>query len=163
MKKLIISRQGLSPSGRTTIKDENGKTAYKVKASFFLFSPNRKKKIYDLDKNLVFVIRNKFWHWFYASTFIFNNQKEKIATVKQSFKMGKTAYVVEGYKEEISITGNLMSLHLNITNGDKKLGTITAKFSVINTVMEVVAENDEDMPFIMALAMAVTNIRFRRK
>lgn len=50
---VIVRNKVFSLTGSSTVKDEAGKDVYRVKGKLRLFSPTRKKKIYDMDKKLL--------------------------------------------------------------------------------------------------------------
>ena len=45
---VIVRNKVFSLTGSSTVKDEAGKDVYRVKGKLRLFSPTRKKKIYDM-------------------------------------------------------------------------------------------------------------------
>ena len=68
------------------VLDENGQKAYQVKGR--VFSVTRKKFIYDLQGNLLFSVRNKYWTFFRKSVYIYDHRggtKQLLCRVKAPF------------------------------------------------------------------------------
>ena len=66
-------------------------------------------------------------------------------------------FVVEGYKDEILIDGDFFSPQATITRNGKPVGTINRKMSVVNDTFALEAA-ETDMPFMIALVIAIDNI-----
>ncbi len=94
------------------VLDENQNPVYKVKGK--VFSITRKKFIYDMQDNLLFTIRNKWFNWFVHKAYIYDANKNKIATVKDKFFNVNKEYFVQDYKDEIKLDGKFFSLTCNI-------------------------------------------------
>ena len=103
---VIVRNKVFSLTGSSTVKDEAGKDVFRVKGKLRLFSPTRKKKIYDMDKQLLYVVRNKFFNWFLHRAFIYDGHKNKICTLKNQMRVKGKKFIVEKCEDEISIDGN---------------------------------------------------------
>lgn len=151
---LYITNKLASLRGSSTVVDEDKNPIYKVKGKFF--SITHKKRICTLDNKVLYSVRNKFFNWWSHSAFIYDENKEKIARVKKKVDL-KGTFFVEGYKDEIKIEGNFFKLTSTIYRNGEQIGTIKReiKFFVDSFVLDA---NEEDMPFLIALVIAIDNI-----
>ena len=161
--KLIVTNKALSLGQGSSVKDTDGKDVYKVKGK--VFSVTKKKKIYDLDGNLLFIVRNKWFNFLHHSAFIYNAEGEQVAKVfAKNFKFEKRFYV-DGYSEPITIDGKLFKLGYTVNMNEKPVATITGKFRVfaLGDQFEIETENTELMPMLVALTIAMDNISDNRQ
>lgn len=73
-------------------------------------------------------------------------------------------YFVLGYKDEIKINGKFFGLTTQILKNGEVVGTIRHQINLIADGFELDA-NDEDLPFLVALVIAIDNItdkKYRR-
>lgn len=152
--KVIIKNKFFSLGGSSSVKNENGEDVFFVKGK--VLSPTHVKWVCDLNKNKLFKVRNKWFNFINERAYVYEG-KSKIAKVKHPFLSGKK-FVVEGYKDEILIDGDFFSLKSTITRNGKPVGTINREFTVINDTF-VLEADEADMPFMIALIIAIDNIR----
>lgn len=150
---VTIKNKLFSLGGSSSVKDENGENAFFVKGRFL--SPTHVKWVFDKNKNKLFKVRNKWFNFINQKAFVYEG-KTKIAQVKHPFLSGKK-FVVEGYKDEILIDGDFFSLTSTITKNGKPVGTINRKFVAVTDTFTLEAE-EQDMPFMIALVIAIDNI-----
>lgn len=151
--RVIIKNKFFSLGGSSSVKDEYGKDVFFVKGRFL--SPTRVKWVCDKDKNKLYKVRNKWFNFVNERAYVYEG-KEKIARVKHPFFSGKK-FVVEGYKDEILIDGDFFSPLSTITRNGNVVGTINREFSIVSDTFALEAE-EEDMPFMIALVIAIDNI-----
>lgn len=108
------------------------------------------------DKRL-FKIRNKWFNFFVHKAYIYDENKKEIATVKDKWFNTKGKYFVLGYKDEIKIQDNFFGLTSQILKNGEVVGTIRRQVAIIADSFELEA-NEEDMPFLVALVIAIDNI-----
>lgn len=152
--KLFIKNKFASIKGSSKVTNENDEEVFKVKGKFF--SLRRKKKIYDLDGNLLFIVKNKLFNTFKHSSFITNKEGQKICKVSNKF-LGN-GYDVLGYTDEISIDGFSLSGFSIIKNGNQ-IGTVSCKFFSLVDNYELTTQDDAAPAFLVALIIALDNIR----
>ena len=70
-------------------------------------------------------------------------------------------YFVMGYKDEIKIQGKFFGLTTQILKNGEVIGTIRRQITFINDAFELEA-NEQDMPFLIALVIAIDNICDKR-
>lgn len=156
--KMFIKNKFFTMSGNSTVKDENGRDLFKLKSSFF--SIRRKKRIFDLDGNLKYYVKNKLLNFFTRSTYIYSADKQKLAKLKnRAFKSG---YDVLGYGDEIKIDGWLYSGCTIYKNGEA-IGKVSAKVISLADNYEVEVGDNEDAAFIVAMIIAMDNVRDRSR
>ena len=123
--KVYIKNKIFSLGGASKVLDENKNPIFKVKGK--IFSITRVKKICDLEGKLLYKVRNKWFNWFIHKAYIYDANKNKIATVKDRWFNVKQEYFIEGYKDEIKIEGKFFSLTCNILRNGEIIGTIRRK------------------------------------
>ncbi len=153
--KVYIKNKIFSLGGASKVLDENKNPIFKVKGK--IFSITRVKKICDLEGKLLYKVRNKWFNWFIHKAYIYDANKNKIATVKDRWFNVKQEYFIEGYKDEIKIEGKFFSLTCNILRNGEIIGTIRRKLFAWTDSFELEA-NEEDIPFLIALVIAIDNI-----
>ena len=137
------------------VLDENGNLVYNVKGKFI--SPTRKKKIYNTDGQLLFIIRNKFWHAFTRKCLIYDGNKKLVAYIKNKPFSFKDKFIVEGYAEEIKFEGAFFDRTMAIYAGDRVIGTVRRDFTLFLDAFELDALDDY-APFLTALVIGIDNI-----
>ena len=65
--KIFIKNKLISFGGSSTAVDESGNKVLKIKGKWVLFSPTKKKKIYDKNGKLLYIVRNKWFNWWKTS------------------------------------------------------------------------------------------------
>lgn len=162
--KLFIKNKVMTIGGSSYVVDESDKTVYKVKGMWF--SPTHKKKIYDKDGKPVYVVRNKFWHMFNRSCFVYDENKQKVAIVTSKGWDFKNAYYIQGYKDEIQISGRFFQfphMELNISKNGKEIGKLTKVFDFLRDNYTLDIQSEEDAPLFVALTIAIDNIIDRKR
>lgn len=153
--KVYIKNKLFSIGGASSVINENKEDVYKVKGR--AFSITRVKWVCDLNGNKLFKIRNKWFNFFVHKAFIYDNNNEKIATVKDKFFNVKNDYFILGNKDEIKINGKFFSLSANILKNGELFGTIRRQITFIADAFELEAA-EKDLPFLIAIVIAIDNI-----
>ena len=156
--KLTVKNTFLSPTGKSTIHKEQGGHAYKVKGSFM--NPKKTKKLLSLDGEVLYVIKNKFWNWLNHTAFIYNADGELLGSIKKHKYLRARTFQSEGFESVYKIERELFSLTYSVYKDDKVVATITRPFKFFSLVdtYEVETEDEANMPFYLALTLAVDNI-----
>lgn len=154
MVKLFIKNKYFSVKGESTVKNEDGSDALLIKGKFWTLT--RKKFVCDLQGNVVYKIRNKFFNFFNHYAYIYDANGTRIAkVVDKFFTLGKVE--VKGYKDDIKVDGHWYSLGANILKNGQVAGSIQRKIDIRDSfVLQV--EDPQDAPFMVALVVAVDNI-----
>ena len=153
--KVYIKNKIISWGGGSTVLDENKNEIYKVKGK--VFSPTRKKRVCDMQGNVLYTVRNKWFNWFVHSAYVYDANKNKIARVKDKFFNIKPEFFVTGYQDEIKVEGSFLSFKSSIIRNGEVIGTIRRQAFTILDSFELEAK-EEDIPFLIALVIAIDNI-----
>ena len=153
--KVYIKNKIWSLGGGSSVVNENKEDVFKVKGR--VFSVTRVKYVCDKEGNRLFKVRNKWFNWFVHKAYIYDANKNKIATVKDKWFNVKQEYFVLGYKDEIKIQGKFFGLTTQILRNGEVIGTIRRQITIFADAFELEA-NEEDMPFLVALVIAIDNI-----
>lgn len=151
--KVIIKNKFFSLGGSSSVKDEFGNDVFYVKGKVFTLT--QVKWVCDLDGNKLYKVRNKWFNFVNQKAFVYEDG-EKIAQVKHPLFSGNK-FVVEGYADDIVIEGDFFSLKSTIVKNGEPIGTINREFTVVNDSFVLEADK-EDMPFMIALVIAIDNI-----
>ena len=153
--KVYIKNKFWSIGGGSSVVDENKQPVFQVKGR--PFSITRVKYVCDKDGKRLYKVRNKWINWFIHKAYIYDSNKTKIATVKDKWFNVKQEYFIMGYKDEIKVEGKFFGLCCQILRNGEVIGKITRKIAIINDAFELEA-NEEDIPFLIALVIAIDNI-----
>lgn len=153
--KVYVKNKFMSLGGSSSVLNEQKEPVLRVKGK--VFSITHKKRIKDLNNNLLFVVRNKYWNFTKHKAFIYDNNKNKIATVVSNWVNLNNEYTVEEYTDEIKIQGNFFSSQCEILKNGEVVGTIRRQMAMFTDAFELEA-NEEDIPFLVALVIAIDNI-----
>ena len=153
--KVSIKNKFWSIGGGSKVLDENKQPVFQVKGR--PFSITRVKYVCDKDGKRLYKVRNKWINWFIHKAYIYDANKTKIATVKDKWFNVKQEYFIMGYKDEIKVEGKFFGLSCQILRNGEVIGKITRKIAIINDAFELEA-NEEDIPFLIALVIAIDNI-----
>ena len=152
--KVYVKNKLVSLRGSSNVVNENNEPVYMVQGKFF--SPTKKKKICDLEGRVLYIVRNKWFNFFMPSTYICDENGEKLARLKKSFSF-KPNFVLEGYRDEIMIDGQAFNRHMQVIKNGEKMGTISREFDLFSDSFCVDCE-PADMPFMIALTISIDNI-----
>ena len=153
--KVYIKNKIFSFGGGSSVVNENKEPVYNVKGR--VFSVTKVKYVCDLEGKRLFKIRNKWFNFFVHKAYIYDENKKEIATVKDKWFNTKGEYFVLGYKDEIKIQGKFFGLTSQILKNGEVVGTIRRQVTIIADSFELEA-SEEDMPFLVALVIAIDNI-----
>jgi uncharacterized protein YxjI len=157
--KVFVKNKLTSLRGSSQVLDENKNPVFKVVGKFF--SITHKKRVMDMDNNLLYIVRNKFWKFLMPSSYVMTSDGEKVCKVKKKFNL-QNNFVVTGYKDEITIDGSFWGLEMKIMRNGQQIGTLRRNLTIIADSFEL--EGDEkDIPFLVALVIAIDNIFDRMK
>ena len=157
--KLFIKNKFITIDGSSYAINENNKNVFKVKGKWF--SLTKKKKIYDMDGELLFVVRNKFWHFINNSCLIYNGDKELVVKITDKGFDFRNSFIVQGIKDEIIFSGNLFqfpNIKMEISKNGEKIGTLIKEFNMFRDTFTLDVDSEEDAGLFVALTIAIDNI-----
>ena len=155
--KLIVRNKFVTLTGASVVKDDKGNDLFKIKGKLRIFSPTRKKKIYDLEGGRLFTVRNKWYNFLFHSAYIYDETGEKIAKLKARFSRD-AMFLSEGFEDVFKIGRNPNGPGRAIYKNDEIIGVWrNTKLHFVDT-FEVEYEKEENAGIIVALMIAVDNI-----
>ena len=156
---LLIRNKWVSLGGSSVVKDVNENDYLKVKGKIFTFTS--KKFVTDLNDNLLYIVRNKFWKLFIHCEFVLDKEGNKVATVRRKFWSLHDRYFIDSTLGQLEITGNILSFDYHIILNGREIGHIARRISLRDSfVLDI--QDDVDIPFFVALVIAIDNIRDRK-
>ena len=160
--KLIIRNKWFSPFKQSSyVRDETDtKDLYEIEGRFWTLTS--KKFVKDLEGNVKYLVRNKFWKIFIHRAFIFDAEGNKICTVRRKFWSLHDRYFVEDCSlGNIEIMGNILGFDYNMTIDGKQIAHISRKISLRDSFI-LDASDEYEPEFLIALVIAIDNISDRR-
>ena len=157
--KLILKNKLVSLGGSSFVLDENGNQKFVVKGNMFTFT--RKKKIYDMEGNLLYIVRNKYWHFLKDTCFVYNADKQKVLTISENRFDFKKEFIVNSFEDEIAFTGKFFqfpNIKLDIEKNGVNIGTLTKDFTIARDQYTLNINDDNEAGLFVALVVAVDNI-----
>lgn len=156
---LLIKNKWVSLGGSSVIQDTNGNDVMKVKGKVFSFT--HKKFLTDLDGNVKFIIRNKFWRLFTYRAFILDAEQKVKATIRRKIFTMSDRYFVTSDLGEMEIVGNILQFNYKIILNGKEIGHVARKISLRDSFVLTV-DDSFDPAFMSALVIAIDNITDRK-
>ena len=157
---LAIKNKWISLGGSSTVQDLQGNDVLKVKGKIFTFTA--KKYIMDLDENVKYVVRNKFWRLFQRKAFIEDAEGNKIAMVRRKIFSLHDHYYVYSSLGDLQIRGNILAFDYHITLNGEEIGHISRKISLRDSFVLSIDDKFDYVTFV-ALVIAIDNITDRRR
>ena len=157
--KVFIKNKLMSIGDGSSVLNENNEPLYNVKGK--LISPTKKKFMYDLNGNLLYTIRNKYWTFFCDKVIIYDAENNKVATIKKNKFSFNLKYQILDSVDEMSIEGKFFRGTSNILRNGEVAGVITRDFSIIKDSFILTAD-EKDIPFFTAIVIAFDNIRDKK-
>lgn len=154
--KVFIKNKLISIGGSSDVFDERKESIFKIKGK--VVSPTKKKIMYDKNGNLLYIIRNRFWNFFADKVFVYDAQKNKVATIKKGKFSFSAKYQIQDCVDSMEINGKIFSRTSKIIRNGQEVGVITREFSFIEDAYSLEAE-EQDIPFLTALVIAFDNLR----
>ena len=127
--KLFIKNKVVSVGGSSEVLNENKELVYKVKGK--VFSPTKKKKIYNAKEELLYVVRNRWFNPLANKVFIFDAQKNKLATIKKNKWSFNAKYEIEDCVDAMSIEGKIFGRTSKIFKNEQEVGVIVREFTLL--------------------------------
>ena len=160
---LLIRNKWFSPFKQSSyVRDETDtKDLYEIEGRFWTLTA--KKFVKDLDGNVKYVVRNKFWKLFIHKAFVFDAEGNKICTVRRKFwSLHDRFFIDDCSLGNMEIMGNILGFDYNITIDGQQVGHVARKISLRDSY--VLEASDEYEPeFFIALVIAIDNITDRRR
>ena len=156
---LHIKNKWVSLRGQSYVEKEDGSQFLFVKGKFFSFT--KKKFVQTVDGQLLFTVRNKFWTLFARKALVYDEKGELVSTVRRKIFSLHDRYFITSKYGEIEIKGNILCFDYHISLNGKEIGHISRMISLRDYFVLDISD-DYDIPFFVALVIAIDNITDRR-
>ena len=154
--KVFIRNKLVSLGGASTVLNEQQEEVFRVEGK--IFSPRKKKLMYDKDGNLLYIIRNRFFNMFTYKVHIFDAEKNKLATIKKNKWSFNLKYKIEDCVDEMELQGKWFRGESAIMKNGEQVGVIKREFSLISDHYSLEAD-EKDINFLTALCIAFDNLK----
>lgn len=156
---LYIKNKWISIGGSSVIQDAAGNDVMRVKGKVFSFT--HKKTLTDMQDNVKFVIRNKFWRLFTYRAFVLDAEGKVKATLRRKIFSFHDRYFVTSDLGDMEIIGNFLQFNYRILLNGQEIGHVARKISLRDSFV-LTADDRYDPAFMAALVIAVDNITDRK-
>ena len=156
---LSIRNKWVSIGGSSVVQDVNGNDVLKVKGKVFSFT--RKKVVTDLEDNVKYIVRNKFWRLFTYRAFVLDASGQQKAMLRRKIFSFHDRYTVQTDLGEMEIIGNFLQFNYKIMLNGKEIGHVARKISLRDSFVLTI-DDEYDYMFMVALVIAVDNITDRK-
>ena len=156
---LAIKNKWISLGGSSTVQDLQGNDVLKVKGKILTFTA--KKYIMDLDENVKYVVRNKFWRLFQRKAFIEDAEGNKIAMVRRKIFSLHDHYYVYSSLGDLQIRGNILQYNYQILLNGQEIGHIARRISLRDSFV-LTLDDKYDLPTFVSLVIAIDLITDRK-
>ena len=157
--KLQIKNNLFSLGGGSVVLDENGQVKYKVKGKWP--SITKKKKIKDMDGNLLYVVKNKIFQFINRVCYIYDNEKQLVAEVKENQYDFQNKFLITSFSDEIEFSRAAFQfprLSLEVKKNGKVIGEFSRDVNFWRDSYTLKVETEEDEALFVALVIAIDNI-----
>ena len=159
--KLLIKNKLGSFTGSSFVLDEKGEKIYEVKGKLPILSPTHKKRIMDMEGNILYTVRNKFFKFIKHTCFVYDENGEKILEITEKLFNFKHDYFVHGYKDDYSFEGKFIqfpNIKLDVLKNGKKIGYLSKDWNLVRDQYTLDVESEEDKALLVALVIAIDNV-----
>ena len=158
--RLFFANKFFTLKGSYKVHDENKQLQFYIKGKFFTFT--RKKYLQTPEGLPIFTIRNKYWHWFFHTALIFDNDNTLLMKIRGKFML-RHSFKVESPLGDYRIDGDYLGWDFDIYKNEEKIAHIRRKIiSFVDTYIIDIDKEDET-PLMVAMAVALDNIRDHKK
>lgn len=159
---LYIKNKLVTLRGSSTVKDESGEEAYKVKGR--LVSVDCRKDITSLSGEVLFVVKNKVMDFFStSSTFLCDASGNKLLTIA-GYKDFAGSLQIRDCDKDLRIEGDFRGWDYRIYQDNAKIAFVHKNFNILRDsyALEIVDEA-QDPAFLVGLCVAIDNVRDKMK
>lgn len=158
--KVFIKNKLISIGGSSEVYNENQEQIYKIKGKFFTLT--KKKRMYDMQGNLLYTIRNKYWRLASDYVYVYDAEGDRVATIKKGRWGFKDDYQIIDTEDEMMIDGRIFGFESYIMKNGQRAGKITRNISIIKDAFTLEAD-EKEIPFFTALVIAFDNMVDKRE
>ena len=159
MQQVSIRNKWISLRGGSYVKDVNEQDVFYVKGKFWTVT--RKKFVQDMEGNLLYTVRNKFWWFFVRKAMVYDKDGNQVAFIRKKFWSVHDRYFVKSSLGDLEITGNILGFNYHIILDGKEIGHVARKISLRDSFV-LTLEDGYDLSFFVAFVIAIDNITDQR-
>ncbi len=160
---LYVKNKFISLGDSSFAVDENGNNVFQIQGK--VFSPTKKKFVYDTAGNLLYTVRNKYWHLFMKKALIYDASGKKYAKVKERFF--SPAMLIKNCPDQLEMVTKGLFKGITVIKNGKEIGKWSFGSQTIGDVFRdsyrVEVYDDAEAALLVALTIAVDNIHDDRK
>ena len=155
--RLFIRNKWLTLRGSSYVRDEHEQDILKVQGKFFTFTS--KKFVKDLQGNVLYIVRNKFWYLFHRQAFVFEpDGKTELAHLsKKIFTLHDHYNITTRDHGEVVVRGNILGYDYHIFEDGKEIGHVSRMISLRDS-FTLDIDDSADWKFYCAIVIAIDNI-----
>lgn len=157
--KYILKNKIFSLGNGSTVRDESGKDLFIVKGSVFTFT--QKKKICDLNKNPLYIVRNKFFHLLMPKVFLCDPNGEKILMIKKeklfAFRQNFEIVPLKEGQPKLTITGDIIARNFDILEDGTPIAHVRKNFNLVKDSFWLDTDREDKAPLLIAFVIAIDN------
>lgn len=151
--KLFIKNKVWTLGGSSFVLNEAGENVYTVKGK--VFSPTRKKIVKDMQGNTLYKVRNKWFNFIFNKAYIYNSEGDKVAKVTND---GLFGFKLVEYPDNVVVQRGI-KLKREIYKNGECVGYVARNIDLFRDAFTLEIKDTEDIPFFVALVIAIDNIR----
>ena len=154
--KVFIKNKLMSIEGSSKVTNEQGEDVFKVEGK--LISPTKKKRMYDMQGNLLYTIRNKYWTFFCNKVLIYDKDNNKVAVIKKNKFSFNAKYQILEAVDDMSIEGRIFRRDAKIMRNGEVAATLRSEFTLFKDAFSLEA-SEEDIAFMTAIVIGFDNMK----
>ena len=157
--KLYVKNKFFSIGGGSSATDENGKDVFIIKGR--PFSPTKVKKIYDLNNNLLYKVRNKFWNNPFSfkgpKILVFNGAGEEVAILRKP-KVFTANFEIESTLGNFSVEGQgFLTGQFIVKQNNEEIAVIEKLINLAVDSFELIVHNEQYASLMLAFLICMDN------
>ena len=153
---VLIKNKVFSLRGNSTITDLQGNPVANVQGR--VFSITNKKYINDMQGNTRYLVRNKFFHFFMKSAFIYDADGNLVCQVKRKLAL-HSKFEFLRIDKNWELSGNIIGWNFSLLENGAAIAQISRQFHWNDAFLLDTGNQD---PFLMmAIVIAIDNITDR--
>ena len=156
---LVVKNKFWSLGGASTVKDIQDHPVANVKGK--VFSVTKKKFIKDLQGNTQYIVRNKFWHFFMKSAYIYDKDKNLICQIKRKFHINSKFRILKSGDKNWEIDGNFWGWNWKLLENGVVIAAVSRRIDWTDAF--VLDTGAQDPLLMVALVIALDNIVDRER
>lgn len=157
--KYILKNKVFSWGNGSTVRDESGRDLFFVKGKALTFT--KKKYVRDMNKNVLYTVRNKFFHLLLPKVFVCDAQGNKLLMIKKkklfAFRQNFEIVQLSDNAKNLSISGDIIARHFDILDNGVPVAHVRKNFNLIKDSFWIDTDRTDMAPLLIAFVIAIDN------